>query len=160
MTTHRRLEDRLTAYRIGDPLGEYPIYSGEGARRVHGRWHEAGDAVIYAAEHYSTAMLEKLVHWSGSLPPNQHYIDIAIPAGTTYEVVNPDRLPGWHEPGAEASRRFGHGWLSQQRSAILLVPSVVARMEMNILINPDHPDARAIAPGLETPVWWDERLFR
>lgn len=159
MTTHRRLEDRLTAYRIGDPRGDYPIYSAEGATRISGRWHEVGDAVIYAAEHYSTAMLEKLVHWSGSLPPNQHFIAIAIPAGTTYEVLNPDHLPGWHEPGAETARRFGHGWLVERRSAILLVPSVVARMEKNILINPGHPDASVIAAGLETPVWWDDRLF-
>lgn len=159
MTAHRKLRDRLTAYRIGDPNGHHPVYSGEGAKRVQGRWHEAGDAVIYSAEHYSTAMLEKLVHWNGSLPANQHFIEIMIPAGTTYEVLNPDTLPGWHEPSGETARRFGHCWLEQARSAILLVPSVIARMERNILVNPEHPDAKAITPGLETPIWWDDRLF-
>jgi RES domain-containing protein len=49
--------------------------------------------------------------------------------------------------------------LDEVRSAILLVPSVVARMERNILINPAHPDAAAIRPTLEEPVPWDERLF-
>ena len=74
---HRRLDDALKGFRIGDPRGEYPIWSDGGSRRASGRWHEAGQRVIYAAEHYSTAMLEKLVHWNGILPPDQHFIAIA-----------------------------------------------------------------------------------
>jgi RES domain-containing protein len=156
---HRRLEAAQTAWRIGDPDGEHPIWSAEGARLAEGRWHQSGDAVIHAAEHYSTAMLEKLVHLNGILPANQHFIEIAIPAGTSYEVVTPDSLPGWHSRDARTARAFGHRWLAEARSAILFVPSVVARMERNILVNPAHPDAGAIRPGLETPVWWDRRLF-
>lgn len=159
MSSPRRLPDRLTVWRIGDPAGRHPVFSAEGARLVQGRWHASGDRVIYAAEHYSTAMLEKLVHWNGSLPPNQHFIEIAIPAGTSYEVLNPDHLPGWHHASGEASRQFGHRWQAEKRSAVLLVPSVVARMERNAILNADHPDFPAIKPGLETPVWWDGRLF-
>ena len=42
-----------------------------------------------------------------------------------------------------------------------MVPSVVARLEWNIVINVTHPDFERsrIAVGLETPVWWDQRLF-
>jgi RES domain-containing protein len=32
--------------------------------------------MIYSSQHYSTAMLEKLVNGSGHLPPNQHYIEM------------------------------------------------------------------------------------
>ena len=39
--------------------------------------------MIYASQHYSTAMLEKLVRASGELPPNQHFIEITIPNGVT-----------------------------------------------------------------------------
>lgn len=42
--------------------------------------------IIYTSEHYSTAMLEKLVHASSVLPPNQHHIRITIPNGTSYEI--------------------------------------------------------------------------
>jgi RES domain-containing protein len=160
VTTPRLLPEPITAYRIGDPAGEYPVFSAEGARRVQGRWHEGGDSVIYAAEHYSTALLEKLVQWNGLLPPNQHFIAITLPAGLSYEVVTADVLPDWHLPGGEAARRFGHRWYAEQRSAILLVPSVVARVERNIVINAEHPEFPKIKPGLETPVWWDDRLFR
>ena len=151
----------MAAYRIGDPNGAYPIWSAGGARLVSGRWHEAGigAGVIYASAHYSTAMLEKLVHFSGELPPNQHFLEIHIPAGTSYEVVNPDALPGWADSDGDVARLFGRAWLMAARSAILIVPSVVARMERNIVFNTAHPDFAGIKPGLETPIWWDARLF-
>lgn len=157
--SHRRLREPLTAYRIGDPKGAFPIYSSEGARRAQGRWHRRGQAVIYASMAYSTAMLERLVHYSGTLPRDQHHIEITIPAGTTYEVVTSQNLEGWAQRDSRIARAFGAKWLDEQRSAILLVPSVVARMERNLLINPAHADAARIAPGLETPVTWDARLF-
>lgn len=159
MTHIRRISDPISAYRIGDPKGEYPIWDEGGARLTSGRWHEAGSSVIYASRNYSTAMLEKLVHYSGELPPNQHFIEITIPVGTSYEVVNPDLVEGWSNPNGEAARLFGRTWYLEKRSAILMVPSVVARMEQNIIFNTQHEDFSKIKTGLETPVWWDERLF-
>jgi len=49
---------------------------------------------------------------------------------------------------------------AKNRSAIPIVPSVVARMERNVVINRRHPDFESLTVGLETPVWWDRRLFR
>lgn len=149
----------MTAFRIGDPFGEYPIWSDGGARRSSGRWHEAGATVIYASEYYSTAMLEKLVHHGGELPHGQHFITITIPTGTSYEIVNPDGLDGWAQAGSDTARRFGRRWFTEQRSAILIVPSVVARCERNILFNTRHPDFATVTTSLESPVWWDDRLF-
>ncbi|HRD74842.1 MAG TPA: RES domain-containing protein [Hyphomicrobiaceae bacterium] len=153
----RKLERALRVFRIGDPAGRYPIWSGEGAARQEGRWHMRGQEVIYTSEHYSTAMLEKLAHFNGVLPAGQHFVAAEVPAGTTYEVVTKDSLPAWID--ANAARAFGAAWLGERRSAILIVPCFVAREERNVLINPAHGEARAIVPGLETPVTWDERLF-
>lgn len=147
------------AFRIGDPAGEHAVWSDGGARRAAGRWHEVGAGVIYASENYSTAMLEKLVHFAGELPPNQHFIEVTIPAGVSYEVVNPDLLDGWAAPSMAVARRFGVNWYDEKRSAVLVVPSVVARMERNFLLNTGHADFARIRTGLETPVWWDARLF-
>lgn len=157
--THRRLAETWTAYRIGDPNGKWPIWDDAGARRMDGRWHAAGCGVIYASRHYSTAMLEKLVHFQGVLPTGQHFIEITIPHGVTYEVVNPDTLPGWSDRNGTIARDFGTAWALGCRSAMLVVPSVVARMECNLIFNTAHPEFRSIRPGLETPVWWDDRLF-
>jgi RES domain-containing protein len=156
----RLLPAPLSGYRIGDPAGVYPVFSAAGAQRVNGRWHEAGDRVIYASEYYSTAMLEKLVHWNGNLPPNQHFVEITLPAGLSYEVVTADIVPNWHQPAGDAARRFGNAWYAAQRSLVLLVPSVVARIERNLVINALHPEFARITVSLETPVWWDDRLFR
>jgi len=49
-------------------------------------------------------------------------------------------LPDWHK---RDGRAFGSAWLEAGRSALLIVPSRVAREERNILINPRHPDAKA-----------------
>ena len=157
--TPRTLPETMRAYRVGDPAGQFRVWSTEGAKHVSGRWHEAGAEVVYASEHYSTAMLEALVHWNGALPPNQHFIEIAIPGGTSYEAVTADTVPDWFNPSGEASRRFGRRWYGENRSAILIVPSVVARMERNILVNRRHRDSGRLSVGLETPVWWDKRLF-
>jgi RES domain-containing protein len=39
------------------------------------------------------------------------------------------------------------------------VPSLVARIERNILINPEHPEFPRITHDPAQPVWWDARLF-
>ena len=154
----RRLRKSLRAYRIGDPAGDHPVYSGDGSRVYPGRWNERGQSVIYASEHYSTALLEMLAR-TGEMPRNQHYVEIDIPAGVTYEVVTKDSLPGWCDVDGAVARSFGSRWYTERRSAILIVPSVVARMEHNVLIHSSHDEASSISVGLETPVCWDLRLF-
>ena len=104
-------------------------------------------------------MLEKLAHYNGVLPPDQHFIEIDIPVGTSYEVVTKDILPEWDLRDSPQARAHGSKWLDEMRSAILIVPSYVAREEQNVLINPHHPEAVKIRPTLEKPVWWDNRLF-
>jgi len=42
---------------------------------------------------------------------------------------------------------------------VLVVPSVVARREGNVLINPRHPDFSGIVAGTPEQVVWDARLF-
>ena len=148
----------MRVYRIGDPQGVYPIYSGEGAARVEGRWHEKGQEVIYTSRHYSTALIEKLAHFNGVLPSNQHYIEIEIPAGVSYEVFTKDSVPEWLD--IARARAAGSKWFREKRSAILLVPSYVARIEENVIINCTHDEAKLIKPGLERPVAWDMRLLQ
>lgn len=104
-------------------------------------------------------MLEKLAQGNERIPPNQHYIAVTIPRGTSYEAVTKDHLPGWDTLEPSVSREYGSNWVKQRRSAVLLVPSYVARIERNVIINPAHEDAEAIEVGLPEPVWWDRRLF-
>jgi RES domain-containing protein len=155
----QRLDRTLVCYRIGDPAGEFPVYDARGSALYPGRWNDADAPVIYAGEHYSTAMLEKLAQGNKHLPPNQHYVAITIPRKTSYEVVTRDHLPGWDTPEPSISREHGSNWVRQRRSAILLVPNYVARIERSVVINPEHEDADGIEVALPEPVWWDRRLF-
>ena len=157
--TVQKTDRVLTCFRIGDPDGAYPIYDTEGARVFPGRWNTETSPIIYTSEHYSTAMLEKLVHANSLLPPNQHYIRITIPNGVSYVVFQTAQHPGWDAKNETICKTFGEIWYREQRSALLLVPSIPARLECNILINPLHPDSASITRDLPEPVWWDERLY-
>ena len=153
------LDRTLTCFRIGDPAGAYPIFDATGSTIAPGRWNTASSPVIYTSEHYSTALLEKLVHGSGRLPPNQHYVQVTIPRGLTYEVFSQPSLPEWDRMPATVSKVFGEHWCFEKRSLILIVPSVVARLDNNILINPAHSEFVSLEPSLHEPVYWDRRLF-
>ena len=157
--TAQTLDRVLTCYRIGDPDGAYPIFDATGSRLHPGRWNTSACPVIYTSEHYSTAMLEKLVHGSGRVPPNQHYIEITIPNGLSYEVLNTAALADWASASSTASKAYGDAWQSSRRSLLLIVPSVVARVDRNFLINPEHPEFARLSTSLHQPIWWDGRLF-
>ncbi len=153
------LDRTLTSYRIGDPAGAYPIFDATGSTIAPGRWNTPGSPLIYTSEHFATALLEKLVHGSGRLPPNQHFVEITLPRGISYEVVSPSVLAGWDAMPPGPSKSFGERWCLERRSVLLLVPSVVARPERNVLINPAHPEFSLIRASLHEPVYWDRRLF-
>jgi RES domain-containing protein len=103
--------------------------------------------------------LEKLVRGSGRLPPNQLYIEIMMPRGLSYEVFSPPSLPGWDSLPPTVSRHFGEQWFGEKRSLVLIAPSVVARLDNNVMINPAHAEFRLVEASLHQPVFWDRRLF-
>lgn len=149
----------LRAYRIAD--SRKPIFDGSGAALYGARWNSPGRRVIYAAETYAGALIEKLVHTNiGRVPKHQKYVEILIPADVAIEEVDPNQVVGWDAADQLASRAFGDRWCDSQRTAVLIVPSVVTIMERNVLINQNHPAFRKIRASEPRPVIWDERLFR
>lgn len=155
------LVDRvLYSYRIGDPAGRYPIFGDEGSRLFPGRWNTPSTPMLYTAEHYSTALIEKLVRTNWVMPANQHYIRMTIPAGVSYEEFSRAEHPGWDADEA-ISKEFGAEWQREQRSLVLFVPSMPGgSIDRNLLINLRHPDARQVTHEMARPVPWDARLFR
>ncbi len=96
-------------------------------------------------------MREKLVHANSVLPPNQHFIRITVPNGVSYEVFQTAQHPGWDSKNETICKALGETWYREQRSALLFVPSIPARIEGNILINPLHPHSAGIAHDLPEP---------
>lgn len=148
----------LRAFRIADM--RRTIFDGSGAMRHGARWNSPGRRVIYAAETYAGALLEILVHASGSVPRTQGYVEIEIPSALSIEEITDDDVPQWDSPSFEASRAFGDPWYDEQRTPILIVPSVVTRVERNVLINQDHPMFSRVRASQAKPVRWDTRLWR
>src|SRR3546814_18476353 len=77
-----------------------------GARLYPGRWNTAASPIIYTSEHYSTAMLENLVHANTVMPANQHYISITIPNGVSYEVFPTAKFSGWDGKREDICKTF------------------------------------------------------
>lgn len=106
-------------------------------------------------------MLECLAHAGiGRVPRTHVAVDIAIKAGVSVEELDPPNLPsGWDDADLRVARAFGDTWARECRTCVLVVPSVVARREGNVILNPQHPDFRNIGAGAPEPVIWDARLF-
>lgn len=149
----------MRIYRIGD--GRHPLWDGTGAALVGGRWNSPGRPVIYGSLTYACAMLEILVHANiGRIPTTHRYVMADLPDDAKIERLEPGMLPsGWDGEASTAARTVGDLWLSEARSAVLLVPSVVAKLEWNALVNPAHPDAMRMTLSSAEPVIWDRRLF-
>jgi RES domain-containing protein len=134
----------------------HTIFDGTGAMLYGARWNSPGRRIVYAAETYAGALLETLVHTSGSVPRNQGYIEIEISAGLSIEVVTPEDVPGWDTQASEAARNFGDRWHKERRTPALIVPSVVTNVvangEGNVLINQEHPDFPRIRASQPLPV--------
>ena len=137
----------------------HPIFDGTGAMLHGARWNSPGRRVVYASETYAGALLEILVHASGGVPRSQGYVEIEIPAGLSIEEIKPADLPRWDSPAFETARSFGDRWYDQRRTPVLIVPSVVTRVERNILMNQEHPDFARIKANRPSPVRWDKRLW-
>lgn len=146
------------AWRIADR--RHPIYSGAGAALHGGRWNSAGRPVIYAAATYACALLERLVHLGTQrIPRHQALVEITIPDWVEVERAPVEGLPGWDTEAPLVSQRYGDRWLAEERTAVLVVPSVVAAPDENVVINPNHADFVGITHSEPRPVEWDLRLF-
>lgn len=149
----------LIAFRIGDR--RYPLFDGMGAALYGARWNSQGVHVIYAALSYAGALLEKLAQSGrvGCIPTTHQSIKIQIPSSVDVEEVTPDEVPNWNAPTLIASKAYGDAWLQEKRTVVLIVPSILAAEEKNVLFNPAHPDFPLITASEPEDVVWDPRLF-
>ena len=155
----RKLRRELVCYRIADR--RFPLFSGEHAGRVGGRWNPRGRPAIYASTTYSGAMLEKLAQLGTTrIPHHQVSIAITIPAGLTVQAYQEDELAeGWNASGYEVSQALGKKWLIAGKAVALIVPSVLFPVERNVVLNPSHPQIARVSVGEPQEIKWDERLF-
>jgi RES domain-containing protein len=150
----------IRVYRITDE--RHPIWYGTGAALVGGRWNSPGRPVIYGSLRYACAMLEILAHAGiGRVPHTQRFVIAEVSDELSVERHDSRSLPaGWDAEDSSVARRFGDDWLASARSLVLVVPSVVARLEFNAILNSGHPEFQKLIASKPEPVIWGIRLFR
>ena len=156
---------RLWRIAADTPGYEADDLSGAGARITGGRWNAPGSAVVYTSGSIALACLETVVHFNaGGLPFNRYLvaIDIPDPVWAAARLETSASLPiGWDaDPAGRVSIGLGTGWIASGASALLIVPSIIVPEEINILINPVHPDASGITAGKVRKWTYDPRLLR
>lgn len=136
-------------------------FDGTGARIAGARWNSPGRPVVYAADSFAGALLEILAPAARprTLPGPHHAVRVSIPDALV-ETLDPAELAGWDERGSPAARDFGDRWLSERRSAALIVPSLPSRpVGRTVLLDPGHPRVGEVEVSAPFEVPWDERLF-
>jgi len=152
-------------WRIATDTKDYEAddLSGTGARITGGRWNDTGVAMVYCSTSRALACLETVVHLNaGGLPLNRYLVEIAIPDSVwkAAQIETASSLAvGWDaEPYGRVSIAFGSAWIATKSSALLFVPSVIVPEEVNVLINPTHPDAAGIKARKMRKWLYDSRL--
>lgn len=150
----------MKAYRLVKAKHVLDAFNGEGAKRYGGRWNAVGTPMVYAAQSRALAAMETLVHTSGADRRIQYVMyEIEIPDGL---VLTYDRkkLPSdWQNLSPPSSlQSIGSAWQESLQSPALRVPSVMIEQECCILLNPEHPDTKAIHIHYPMPFEFDGRL--
>jgi RES domain-containing protein len=155
----------ISAWRIASDAPGYTAddLTGTGAKLSGGRWNRPGNAMLYCASNISLAVLETFVHLkAGGLPLNRYLVELMIPDAVWKRAatLTPPAV-GWDAiPAGKTSLDEGDRWLKANLGAVLIVPSVIVGEELNVLINPLHPDTRQIIARKVRKWVYDPRLMR
>ncbi len=125
-------------------VSNYQTLDGVGGLYVSGRWYTKGHPVIYCTLNPATALLETLVHIeidSEDRPERFQVLRIEGPDSLSMEKVEAASLPANWAEEMSITQTLGDHWLSEGRSLLLQVPSVLVPETWNVLVNPQHAEA-------------------
>ena len=136
--------------------------TGRGAEKAGGRWNSKGTAVVYTGESRALCTTEIAVHTPlGNIPLDYVIVALDIPNSIAVREVKPNELPAdWKSiPHSHSTQEIGDAFVSDEKFAVLKVPSAVVQGEYNYILNPMHKDFKKIKIKLTEPFDFDERLF-
>lgn len=145
-------------------ISNYTDLSGEGARGASARWHSEGRLIVYLAESPAGALLERIVHLidqgeGDDLPRFYQLLKVAAPDATAVKALNTKAKFDWRER-IEFTQQLGDAWLASGETPLARVPSVIAPHTWNVLLNPEHPDAKKVRIEAASRERFDPRLFQ
>jgi RES domain-containing protein len=104
--------------------------------RSAGRWHHAGEPMLYAAATPALAAIEALAQRDAEDARKPHRIGCMEPPPGPWHII--DAAADVLESEA-LTRSIGSEWLARRDSPLLFVRSVLVPFEFNVLINTAHP---------------------
>lgn len=156
-------QEGLSLWRIAKRKYADTAFSGEGARRVGGRWNSRGQGMVYTSGTLSLAALEVFVHMEVEDAGIMFaYVQAEVPPEVEVRFMTVAQLPpDWRDiPAPDALAEIGDEWFEAKETAILAVPSVVIPSEYNYLVNPTHPDFTKFELSLPQAFELDPRLWK
>ena len=150
----------MSWYRISS--ADYPQFSGIGAALFGGRWTSPGNRAVYCGQSLSTCRLELLSQLFRSKEfPRSIWRKIDIPSNIDVLEIDVTALPNnWNDlDDVSACRIIGDEWYDSGKYLGLIVPSVPAGGDRNLIINETHADFSMLNISAAFPLTWDKRLF-
>lgn len=129
-----------------------------------GRWNTNGHAVTYCATSPSLCVLEKLVHVEDPrLLPDLVMLAYEVPEPTSVQTIPLEDLPPDWRRRESLTQSRGDAWHGARAALLLKAPSAIVALagspDWNVVINHDHPGAKAIRLAGATPFALDARLL-
>jgi RES domain-containing protein len=143
-------------------ISNYANLDGVGGLYVSGRWHTKGYPVVYCTLNPSTALLEILVHIeidSEDRPERFQVLKIEGPDTLSLERIEANALPADWANDLTVTQSVGDRWLSEERSLLLEVPSVLVPETWNVLVNPQHSEIKLLKIAMQYEHAFDARFF-
>jgi RES domain-containing protein len=143
-------------------VSNYSALDGVGGLYVSGRWHTRGHPVVYCTLNPATALLETLVPMeidAEDRPERFQVLRMEGPDTLSVEEIKPGALPSNWVEDAAFTQNVGDVWLFHTGSLLLKVPSVLVPETWNVLVNPQHAEARLLKVTMRYEHPFDARLF-
>jgi|KBSMisStaDraftv2_1062788.scaffolds.fasta_scaffold30516_4 RES domain-containing protein len=105
-------------------------------------------------------MLELRVHSPHPYPRTRWRFALEVPEDALTPLEAEELPRGWNAlPPGPASKRFGDAWAASNSTLGLLVPSVIAPDEKNVVLNPSHPRFQEVRILTKRRIVLDKRLY-
>ncbi|MGF7076601.1 RES family NAD+ phosphorylase [Mucilaginibacter sp. 3215] len=137
--------------------------SSRGAELNGGRWNSKGTAVVYTSSSRALAVLEVAVHTPLGLMPSDYFMaTIELPDNAEIFKPGTAQLPEkWNSnPLIKATQQIGDSFVKANKYLALQVPSATVAGDFNYLLNPLHPDFKAVKIINTEFFEFDSRLFK
>lgn len=143
-------------------ISNHDSLDGRGGLFAPARWHSRGHPIVYLATTPAGALVEALVHLElhpSHLPVSYQLMKVRVPEHMGANRIESTALPRNWPNDLAVTRSAGDDWLASEASALLEVPSAILPETSNLLLNPNHPDARQVRVLWHVKYPYDPRFF-